>query len=211
MKPLLIALFVFATVTLCSAQTSTANYTLPSNASGVEGVVSNIPDFMLTLTEGGAVPGEAKSTCDGQPNGVSKSNTGVVLQHYYDKDMLSQTAAAYASMGGMKGVFKKSVEDEYSNLENDPNVARLGGFVKKGILVTEQAGDVQVMYYSVTHNCVENANPAATRIVYHVMFLTDRNYALITNEVYAESPDIARKYAEESLARIKALDYEAVK
>ncbi len=211
MKPLLMAWVVFAPVIHVSAQTSTANYTLPESAVGVEAVVNNIPGYMLTLNEGGTVQGDAKSTCDGNANGVFKSTVGVVLQHYYDRTVMSQTAVAYASMGGMKGVFKQSVEGEYNELENDVNVSRLGGFVKKGELVTEQSGDVQVMYYFLTHNCVENANPTATKVVYHVMLLTDQNYALLTNEVYAQSPDTARKYAEEILVRIRELDYRAVK
>lgn len=175
MKVLLITWVVFASAIHGSAQTSTANYTLPAAAFGVEAVVSNIPGYMLTLNEGGAVLGDAKSTCGGKPNGVFKRMAGVVLQHYYDKDMLSQTAAAYASMGGMKGVFKQSVEGEYNDLENDVNVFRLGGFVKKGKLVTEQSGDVQVMNYILKHNCVGNANPTATKVVYHVMLLNEVN------------------------------------
>ena len=211
MKPLLMAWVVFASVTHVSAQTSTANYTLPESAVGVEAVVNNIPGYMLTLNEGGTVQSDAKSTCDGQANGVSKSGVGVVLQHYYDKGMVSQTSVAYASMGGLKGVFKQSVEGEYSDLENDVNVSRLGGFVKKGKLMIEQSGDVQVMYYSLTHNCVENANPTATKIVYHVMLLTDENYVLITNEIYSQSIEQAKKCAEESVAKIRALDYQSVK
>jgi hypothetical protein len=202
---------VFASLTYGSAQTSTANYALPASASGVEAVVSNVPGYMLTLSEGGEVQGDAKSTCDGQVNGVFKSTVGVVLQHYYDKTVMSQTAVAYASLGGLKGVFKQSVEGEYNDLENDVNVSRLGGFVKKGKLVTEQSGDAQVMYYTLTHNCVENANPTATKIVYHVMLLTDENYVLITNEIYSQGIEQAKKYAEESLSRIKGLDYGAVK
>ncbi len=211
MKLLVIALLVLATVIHGSAQTSTVNYTLPAAAFGVEAVVSNVPGYMLTLNEGGFFQSDPKLTCDGQSNGVFKSRAGVVLQHYYDKDMLTQTAMAYASMGGMKGMFKQSVEGEYNDLETDVNVSRIGGFVKKGKLVTEQSGDFQIMYYTLTHNCIENANPTATKIVYHVMLLTDVNYVLITNEIYSESMEQAKKYAEETLAKIKGLDYGAVK
>lgn len=205
----LIPFLVFALIDTVWAQSET-NYALPSFATEVANVVNNTPGYMCVLTEGGTVPGESKSTCDGQTNGNFKSTTGFTLQHYYDIQGLEQMKTAYASMGGMKGVFRKSIEEEYNAIENDVNVMRLG-FVGKGKLVIEQGQDDVTIYYTLTHSCVENANPIAVKTIYHVMLLTESDYLLITNEVYSGGPGMAKKYAAETLAKVKSLNYSLVK
>ena len=78
-----------------------------------------------------------------------------------------------------------------------------------------EIGDLQgavASYYTIAYGCIGNDNPSATatKIIYNVMLLTDNDYLQITNEVYSANADRAKKYAEEIIAKVKALDYEKV-
>lgn len=199
---------VFLVVTLTSklpAQSSNTNYALPSDATEVSNNINNTPGFMLILSEGGTVPSDSKSTCDGEVNGTAKSSTGLSLQHYYDKQQLQQTSAAYASMGGMKAMFIKSMEEKYNNFENG---MQPGPIQKKGKLETGELQGAVVSYFIVTYGCIQEdgKTTAATKVIYDAMLLTDSDYLLITNEVYSASIDKAKKYAEEIIAKVKKLD-----
>lgn len=85
MRNMLILFFTLALINNLSAQISNTNYALPSDATDVTNIVSNIPDAVLTLTESGIVPGESNSTCDGQVNGIYNNSVSFQLYHYYDK------------------------------------------------------------------------------------------------------------------------------
>ncbi len=203
---LTICLVVLLSDTL-SAQSSNTNYALPANATEIVNTVSNTPGYMLMLSEGGSVPSDGKSTCDGNADGAFKSSTGFSLQHYYDKEQLSQMSSAYASFGGMKGMFTKSVEDRYNDYEKGMHP---GPVQKKGKLQTEELQGALVSYFMVTYGCVQTSNPTATIIICMAMLLTDADYAQISNEIYSSDIGVARKYTEETIIKIKALNYEKV-
>ena len=207
MKNLLIALIAIAVSHKLPAQSAYTNYALPSDATEVSNNVNNTPGFMLILSEGGTVPGDSKSTCDGQANGTCKSSTGFSLQHYYDKQQLQQTSAAYASMGGMKGMFIKGMEEKYNNFESGMQPAPIQ---KKGKLETSELQGAIVSYFIVTYGCVQESQTTATKVIYDAMLLTDADYLLISIEVYSSNIDKAKKYTEEIIAKIKKLDYEKV-
>jgi hypothetical protein len=209
MKNLLTICIFFSFANGVSAQGTDTNYGLPSNATDISNIVSNTPGFMLSLQEGGSVPSETKSTCDGKSDGIFKSTTGLSLQHYYDKEQLRQMNNAYVSVGGMKGMFVKSQEDGYSDFENGMHP---GPVLKKGEMQMGEVQGAMVSYFTVTYGCIQNDNPdaTATKTIYHAMLLTDNNYLLITNEIYSANADLAKKYTEEIITKIKALNYEKV-
>ncbi len=206
MKDLLTLFFAFTSIGILSAQTTDTNYALPSEATEVANTVSNTPGYMVMLTEGGMVPSEIKSTCDGKSDGIFKSSTGLSLQHYYDKQQLQQMSGAYASMGGLKSFFIKNMQGGYDNAESGMNP---GPILKKSKVEVGELQGAVVSYYTITYGCIQNDNPdaTATKIIYNAMLLTDNDYLIITNEIYSANADKARKYAEEIMSKVKALDY----
>ena len=206
MKNIFIVFLVVTLTSKLSAQSTDTNYALPSDATEVSNNVSNTPGFMLTLSEGGTVPSESKSTCDGETMGAIKSSTGFSLQHYYDKQQLQQMSAAYASMGGMKSMFVKSMEEKYNNYENG---MQPGPIQKKGKLETGELQGAVVSYFIVTYGCVQEdtKTTTATKVIYDAMLLTDTDYLLITNEVYSANIDKGKKYTEEIISKVKKLDH----
>jgi hypothetical protein len=207
MRHLIILLSAVTVINTLSAQ-STTNYALPANATEVRNNVSNTPEYMLNLQEGGTVPGEGQSTCDGETNGVFKSTTGLSLQHYYDEEQLKQRNTAYASIGGMKGVFLKGSEENYNDFEKGMHP---GIVLKKGPLQTAELQGAVVSYFTVTYGCIQNKNTTATKTIYKALLLTENNYAQLSIEVYSANAEMARKYAEEMISKIKTLDYGRVK
>lgn len=208
MKPLIVHFFTVIAINTLSAQTTNINHVLPASATEVTSNVSNTPGYMVSMQEGGNVPGEDKSTCDGNANGVFKSTVGLSLQHYYDPQQLKQMGAAYASIGGMKGVFIKGSETDYQDYDKG---MRPGPILKKGPLLTEESQGATVSYFTITYGCVQSKNPSATRTIYKAMLVTEDNYVLITNEIYSVNAELARKYADEMITKIKSLDYRNLK
>ena len=188
MRHLPILLFAITHVCAVSAQSADTNYALPSNAMEISNNVSNTPGFMLSLQEGGTVPSESKSTCDGKPDGIYKSSVGFTLQHYYDKQQLKQMNDAYASMGGMKAWYIKTMQSGYDSTEPGLNQ---GPLLNKGKLDISESQGAVVSYYTITYGCIQNSNPSATKTIYNVMLLTDNDYLQITNEIYSANVEIA--------------------
>ena len=207
MRHLPMLFFTIATICSVSAQSTDTNYALPSNAMEISNNVSNTPGFMLSLQEGGTVPSDSKSTCDGKTDGTYKSSVGFTLQHYYDKEQLKQMNDAYTSMGGMKAYYLKTIQSGYDSTE--PGLYQ-GPVLKKGKLEVSESQEAVVSYYTITYGCIQNSNPTATKTVYNVMLLTDNDYLQIANEIYSANVEIAKKYADEIIAKIKALDFEKV-
>lgn len=188
------------------AQGSNKNYALPADATEVENVVANVPNVMVTLDEGGTVPSEAKSTCDNRPGGSFKSTAGLNLGHYFagGKAGFDQQVAAYQAMGGY---LKAAVGEEWGKFTADSPP----GFIRKSAVTFETLGGASAAYFTVTLACVENANPTSTQTYYYAQSSQDSNWLLVTINMYAAGPDTARKYAQEIIQKVKALDYASLK
>lgn len=78
---ILIALICSPSVPIASAQLSTKAYALPGAVTDATSIVSNLPNFMVSMDEGGTVLNEPKATCDNRadPNGKA----GLHLEHYF--------------------------------------------------------------------------------------------------------------------------------
>ncbi len=206
MRKLLTLLFAFGLMDELTAQNADTNYALSPDATEVTNVVSNTPGYMLMLTENGNVSNDSNASCNGKLAANLKSSTSFSLQHYYNKQLLEQLNAGYTTLGGMQGMFTKNMEDQYANIENEMHYE--GPIQKKGPLTMGELNGAKVAYYSITFGCIENEDPNATttKIFYHAMLLTDTDYLLVTNEIYARNIDRAKKYAQETMQKIKSLD-----
>ena len=117
-------------------------------------------------------------------------------------------------MGGILGAFKKSIEDDYAHLEDDP----YGRFAKKGPLLMEQLEGNAAASYTFTNNCIQDVNPFVTQTVFKLLLLTENDYVTIDIKLYSEdsekgskySAEKARQYAVEMIKKIKSLDLSKV-
>jgi len=190
------------------AQGSSKNFALPAGTTDVENIVSNVPNFQASLTEGGTVPSEAKSTCDNRADGSFKSTVGLNLAHYFagGKSGLDQQVAAYQAMGGF---LKMAVGEAHDKVEAEAQGRR--PFVRKSAVTFETVGGASAGYFTVTYGCVQDANPASTVTYYTAHSTQDSNWLIVSIQMYAAGPDLARKYALEILQKVKALDYASLK
>jgi len=174
-----------------SAQTKA--YTLPGAATDPSSIVSNVPNFMVSMDEGGTVPSEPKATCDNRATGNSRSTAGLHLEHYF---------------AGAKDVFdqKVGVLRQYMGLKQ-----AVQGAAGSSAVVMETLDGSEAAYVITSRPCIEDANPSATNVEYHVRLIRDTTYADIIITMYAATPDTARKYAREMLQKIAAVDYASVK
>lgn len=190
------------------AQGSNKNFALPAAATEVENVVSNVPNFQASLSEGGTVPSEAKSTCDNRADGSFKSTVGLNLIHYFPggKDGLDQQVAAYQAMGGF---LKMAVNGAHEGIEAEAQGRR--PFVRKSAVTFETVGGASAGYFTVTYGCVQDANPTSTVTYYTAHSTQDSNWLIVSVEMYAAGPDLARKYALDIIQKVKSLDYASLK
>ena len=168
-------------------------HVLPSAATEGTSNVSNVPNFMVLLDEGGTVPSEPKATCDNSASGSFKSNAGLHLEHYFPE---------------AKTTFdqKVSVLRQYMGLKQAAESEAAGAPV-----VAEAMDGAEAMYFVATRPCVQDANPTSSQVSYMVRVIHDTTYADIRITMYAASPDAARKYAREMMQKIGTLNYAAMK
>ena len=205
--------FLFAQSLVTGQAGSSTNYALPVDATEVNNQISNVPDYQFLLSESGNVLSYGPSTCSEQTIG-STSSLGLALQHFYSKESFDQYKYAFSTMGGILGAFKKSIEDDYAHLEDDP----YGRFAKKGPLLMEQLEGNAAASYTFTNNCIQDVNPFVTLTVFKLLLLTENDYVTIDIKLYAEdsekgskySAEKARQYAVEMIKKIKSLDLSKV-
>jgi hypothetical protein len=176
-----------------SAQVATKAYALPAAATDVSSVAGNVPNFMVTMDEGGAVPSEPGATCDNRPNGNSAGTAGFHLEHYYPgaKDTFDQKVLVLRQYMGLK----QAVQGEAG----------------PAAVVLETLDGAEAAYFVATRQCVQDAHPTATRVHYQVRLIRDTTYADITVDLYAANVDPARKYAREIMQKIGILNYASIK
>lgn len=176
-----------------SAQAATKAYALPAAATEPTSFVSNVPDSMLSLNEGGSVPSEPAATCDNRTDGNSPSGVGVGLQHYYPaaKGMFDQIVGVLRQYGGVA----KEAQIEAGS----------------AAVVSETLRGAEAAYYFETRECIQDAHPTATRILYRARLIQATTLVDISVKMHAKNPDAARKYATEMMQKIAALNYTAVK
>jgi len=201
-------MLLICTLFKVSSQTSDTNYALPSIATEVSNLVINMPAYLLTLAESGKILSKNPFTCDGHSSDNFEGSVGFTLQHHFDKETLNQLRDAYSTVGGFTGIFKRGMEEEYNNIETAN-----AGFLKKGPLLYDQLEGATVAHHTITQPCQigeqigdGNGSSTKTKIMYHVMLLTENDYALITVELYSETPDKAKQFALEIINKIKSLD-----
>jgi hypothetical protein len=176
-----------------SAVAQTKIYALPTAATEGTSVVSNLPDFMIVVDEGGTLPSDPAATCDNKADGNSKSTGGFHLEHYF-------TPA-------------KVVFDQKVTVLRDHMPLRQAAQAESGDakVVTESVDGLEAAYAVVTQTCVGDARPSATRIDYYARMIRGTTYADITVRLYAPDPGKARAYASEMARKIGALNYASVK
>lgn len=168
-------------------------HVLPAIATDATSNVSNMPNFMVLLDEGGTVPSEPKATCDNRAAGNSRSNAGVHLEHYFPdaKATFDQKVGVLRQYMGLK----QAAQSEAGSAP----------------VVFETIDGAEAAYFVATGPCIQDANPASSQVSYMVRVIHDTTYADIRVTMYAASPDAARKYAREMLQKISALNYAALK
>jgi len=186
------------------AQTKTS-HALPASATEVTSMASNVPNFMVTLDEGGTVPSEPKATCDGLAASMSSASTvGLHLEHYFPaaKDVFDQKATVLRQYMGVKTAVQAESNTKVMGSDDAPAVSAI---------VVETLDAMEAAYFVRTTPCVENANPKATMVYYQVRLMRDATYADIIVRLYAAGPDPARKLAREIMQKAAALNYAALK
>ncbi len=189
---IIIAVICSPSRAVVSAQISTKAYALPGAATDPSSVVSNVPNFMVSMAEGGTVPGENKATCD---NRADSGSAGFTLQHYFAKDPFEQMAGVLRPIS-----LRRSIQDEAG----------------AAAVVSDTPDGVEAVYYIVTGVCSPDigtppVNPTASRIVYQARLFRDTTYATFEVRMSAVGPDIPRKYVREMIQKIGALDYASIK
>jgi len=176
-----------------AAQPTSHAYALPGIAVDATSTVMNVPNFMVTMDEGGRIPSEPGATCDNRPDGNSAGNAGFHLEHYF--------ADAKVTFDQKVGVLR-----QYMGLKQ--GVQQEAG---SAAVVSETLAGAEVVYFIVKGECVQDAHPTFTRVSYHARLIRDTTYADIAIVMYAFSPDAARKHAQEMIQKIGALNYASVK
>lgn len=189
----LVALLLLAPGSPVISAQSAKTRVLPAAATDGTSSVSNVPNFMVVLDEGGSLPSEPKATCDNSASGSFKSTAGVHLEHYF--------ADAKTTFDQKVGVLR-----QYMGLKQAAESEAAGAPV-----VAEAMTGGEAMYFVTTHQCVQDANPSSTQVSYLMRVIHDTTYAEIRVTMYAASPDAARKYAREIAQKISALDYASLK
>ncbi|HUP91992.1 MAG TPA: hypothetical protein VM074_07065 [Solimonas sp.] len=196
---------------LVQAQMSSTNYALPGSAREVTALVmpSGAPGN-FALTQGGVVPSQAAATCDNRADSSTyRSDVGFVLERYAGDGLqnLQNKVEAYKMIGS----FAVTARQEYDQVGADPTDAGRTRFLKKGPFSTETNGGAEAATWSVTESCFQEAKPTATHQYYNARLVGDGTWLDIRISMYADSPDQARKYASEVIAKVRKLDYTSVK
>lgn len=176
-----------------AAPGQTKIYALPAAATDANSVVSNVPEFMVVMDEGGTLPSDAAATCDNRTDGNSKSTAGFHLEHYF---------------AGAKAVFdqKVTILRDHMSLRQAAQAEAPDAKV-----VTESLDGLEAAYAVVAQTCVQDARPSATRIDYYARLIRGSTYADITVRLYAPTPAQARAYAQEIARKIGSINYASVK
>jgi hypothetical protein len=185
---ILIALICAWSLPLASAQFSTKAYCLPSGATDIKSLVlANDPKFLVSISEGGAVPGDAKATCD---NRAVPGSVGLVLQHYFAKEVFEQMAGVLRPI-----TLTQSIHDEAG----------------AATVVPDTVGGAEAVYFLIKSVCGPSdmggpppVNPTSSRIVYQARLFRDTTYATFEVRMDAVGPDIPRKYVQEMMQKIPA-------
>lgn len=191
---IIVAVICSPSLAVVSAQISTKAYALPGAATDPSSIVSNIPNFMVSMAEGGTVPGENKATCD---NRADSGSAGFTLQHYFAKDPFEQLAGVLRPI-----TLTQSIHDEAG----------------AATVVPDTVDGAEAVYFLIKSVCgppdmggPPPANPTSSRIVYQARLFRDTTYATFEVRMSAVGPDIPRKYVREMIQKIGALDYASVK
>lgn len=197
------AMSILAAIAIVLLQSSAKARALPDGATAVTSNAADVPAFMVSLTEGGSLPSEAKATCDNRAAGSFQSTAGLILEHYYpDAKAVLEQKVQY-----MPGI-KATAQSEYDQAETASSNPR---FIRKSGLAFETIDGAQGAYYTVTAGCVEDANPASTKVYYLARLVQDATYADIRVEMYASSPDSARTQVRAIMQKVKTLNYASLK
>lgn len=203
-------LSILALGTAASTQgTSTAGkrYALPAGVT-TEGdpVVMRGGNPELHLTEGGTVPSDGGNySCWNPPTETEKGSIGYTLAHYDNKESFDGAVFGMNYLGGWKAL----MEAGYKSI-GDPTQPTGEAFIGKSALTFENIGGAQAASWNETWACVQAAHPRRTLSIYKVHF--EGNNTTVDIEAGGSiSPVTAKKLALDVLAKVRTLDYTAIK
>jgi hypothetical protein len=179
------------------AQMSSKARLLPASATEATSIVSNVPDFMVLMDEGGKVPGDPKAACD---NRAHPGVAGLHLEHYF--------AGAGPTFEQKVGILRQHMGLKQAAL----------GEAGAATVVMETLDGAEVAYFVVTLVCPNDpsalersVNARDVKVHYLTRLIKGTTYADIRVEMQAPNPDAARKFTREILQKIGTIDFSSVK